>query len=260
MLERLSRGLARWAVPELTRVLVAGQVLLYVAGYLGVPVYERGSFVPELALGGEWWRFLTFIFIPPMTNPFFAFFAWYLFYLMGGALEGQWGAPRYNAFLLVGYVLTVAAALLTPGLPATNVFIGGSVFLAFAFLFPDFELLLLFILPVKVKWLALLTWLSYGFQLLFGGWQTRMLVLASVGNFLLFFGKDILWLVRSGHRRMAGAAGGLSGRREPFHRCAACGITDVSHPTMDFRYCPECGGLGYCRDHISGHRHVKSRA
>jgi hypothetical protein len=259
MWEELARRLGRWAVPDLTRILVAGQVLLYIGGQLGAPVYERGAFIPELALAGQWWRFLTFVFIPPLTNPFFAFFAWYLFYLMGSALEGQWGAPRYNAFLLVGYVLTVAAALLAPGLPATNVFIGGSVFLAFAFLFPDFELLLLFILPVKVKWLALVTWISYGVQLWAGSGQTRLLVLASVGNFLLFFGGDILRLMRGGHRRMAGAARGLAGRR-PFHRCAACGVTDVSHPTMDFRYCPECGGLGYCSDHFPGHRHVKGGA
>ncbi|MBI5239296.1 MAG: hypothetical protein HY926_02390 [Elusimicrobia bacterium] len=259
MWERLERRFQRWAVPDLTRLLVAGQVLLYIAGQMGAPIHERGAFIPELALAGQWWRFLSFIFIPPLANPLFAFFAWYLFYLMGSALEGRWGALRYDLFLLAGYALTVAAALLVPGLPATNVFIGGSVFLAFAFLYPDFELLILFILPVKVKWLALLTWLSYGFQLLFGGWQTRLLVLASVGNFLLFFGRDILRLMKSGHRRMADMAREASGVQEPFHRCAVCGVTDVSHPTMDFRYCPECGGLGYCRDHIAGHRHVKKK-
>ncbi|MCX5796316.1 MAG: hypothetical protein NTY77_12545, partial [Elusimicrobia bacterium] len=190
MWERLERRLRPYAVPDLTLILVAGQVLLYAAGHLGVPVFERGAFIPELALAGQWWRFLTFVFIPPLSNPFFAFFAWYIFYLMGSALEGNWGAWRYNLFLLVGYALTVAAALLVPGLPATNVFIGGSVFLAFAFLYPDFEFLILFVLPVKVKWLALLTWLGYGFQLLAGTWQTRLFVLASVGNFLIFFGKD----------------------------------------------------------------------
>jgi len=259
MWERLERRLGRWAVPDLTRILVAGQVLLYAAGYLGVPVFERGAFIPELALAGEWWRFLTFVFIPPLANPIFAFFAWYLFYLMGSALEGHWGALRYDLFLLIGYALTVAAALLAPELPATNVFIGGSVFLAFAFLYPDFELLILFILPVKVKWLALLTWLGYGFQLLAGTWQTRLFVLASAGNFLIFFGRDILWLMRSGHRRMAAVARDVSGKKAAFHRCAACGITDVSHPTMDFRYCPECRGLGYCRDHIFAHQHVKEK-
>ncbi|MCX5795147.1 MAG: hypothetical protein NTY77_06625, partial [Elusimicrobia bacterium] len=115
------------------------------------------------------------------------------------------------------------------------------------------------VLPVKVKWLALLTWLGYGFQLLAGTWQTRLFVLASVGNFLIFFGKDILWMMKSGQRRMSKRAQEVSRVREAFHRCAVCGITDLSHPTMDFRYCPECQGLGYCRDHIFGHQHVKKK-
>ncbi|MDD5630164.1 MAG: hypothetical protein PHU21_13940 [Elusimicrobia bacterium] len=259
MWEKLERRLEPYAFRELTRLLVAGQVLLYIAGYLGLPVFERGAFVPELALAGEWWRFLTFVFIPPLTNPLFAFFGWYLFYLMGTALEARWGALRYDAYLCIGYLLTVAAALLAPELPATNLFIGGSVFLAFAQLYPDFELLILFILPLKVKWLALLTWLGYGLQLMAGTGQARLLVLASVGNFLIFFGRDILWRIRSGHRRMSARAREAVRGREAFHRCSVCGITDRSHPTMDFRYCPECGGRGYCRDHICAHQHVKKK-
>jgi hypothetical protein len=255
--DRLERRLQRYAIPDLTRILVAGQVLFFVAGRLGVPVFERFSFVPELALAGEWWRFATFLFIPPQTNPLFAAFAWYVFYLMGGTLEGHWGAWRYDLFILVGTVFTVAAALLAPGLPATNVFIGGSVFLAFAFLYPEFEFLLFFFLPVKVKWLALLTWLGYAVQFLGGSWQTRLFVLASVGNFLIFFGKELLWRAKNGKRRVAALAKEVSRKKEAFHRCAACGITDLSHPTMDFRYCPQCGGLGYCRDHLPTHQHVK---
>jgi len=256
---RLERRLQRYAVPDLTRILVAGQVIFYFADRSGMIALDRCVFIPALALSGEWWRFATFLFIPPLSNPLFAAFAWYIFYLMGSALEGNWGAWRYNLFLLVGYALTVAAALLVPGLPATNVFIGGSVFLAFAFLYPDFEFLILFILPVKVKWLALLTWIGYGFEFLAGTWQTRLFVLASVGNFLVFFGRDILWLIKSGRRRMAVTVRDLSKKKEAFHRCAVCGITDVSHPTMDFRYCPECRGLGYCRDHLTAHEHVKKK-
>jgi hypothetical protein len=259
MWESLERRLQRCAVPDLTRILVAGQVLFYIAGLLGVPVFERCSFIPELALAGEWWRFVTFLFIPPLSNPLFAFFAWYLFILMGGALEDRWGALRYNLFILIGAILTLAAALLVPGLPATNVFIGGSVFLAFACLYPDFEFLLFFFLPMKVKWLALLTWLGYAIQFLVGSWQTRLFVLASVGNFLIFFGRDILWMMRSGRRRIGALAKEASRGKEAFHRCAVCGITDISDPTMDFRYCPECRGLGYCRDHLSSHQHVKKK-
>ena len=234
-----------------------GQALFFVMSLSGRYDISRVLLVPDQVLMGEWWRLITFLFIPPSNHPVFVFFAWYLFYLMGGALEGHWGTFRYNVFLLIGYLVTVAVSFLIPMFPATNVFIGGSVFLAFAFLYPDFQLYIFFILPVKIKWLALLTWLGYAYELLFGSWLTRLLVLASICNFLLFFGRDILWRMKTGNRRMVEKAKDISGKKEAFHRCAACGVTDLSHPAMEFRYCSECGGLGYCKKHIANHEHVK---
>ncbi len=257
LLDKLDRKLRRYAVPNVTMYLIIGQVLFFLFVLSGRFMLERVVLIPHRVMMGEWWRLITFLFIPPITNPIFAFFAWYLFYLMGSALEGHWGAFRYNLFLLFGYVLTVAVSFLLPMYPATNVFIGGSVFLAFAFLYPDFQLYLFFILPIKIKWLALLTWIGYAYQILVGSWSTRLFVLASIGNFFLFFGKDILWRMRSGNLRMAAQVRQISRKKEAFHRCAVCGITDVSHPQMEFRYCSECGGLGYCKDHIFNHKHVK---
>jgi hypothetical protein len=257
LLNTLERKLRRYAVPNATIYIIAGQVLFYVFQLSGRFILDRVVLVPALVLRGEWWRLVTFLFIPPITNLIFAFFAWYLFYLMGSALEGRWGAFRYNLFLLIGYAVTVAASFLVPLYPATNLFLWGSVFLAFAYLYPDFVLYLFFILPVRIKWLALLTWLGYAYEVLFGSWDTRLYVLASVANFLLFFGKDIAWRLKTGKRSMTAQVRQFSGIKEPFHKCAVCGITDISHPRMEFRYCSDCGGLGYCKDHIFNHEHVK---
>ena len=257
ILDKLERRFRRYGIPNITLYLIMGQVLLFMATRSGSFDIGKALLIPELVLQGEGWRLITFIFIPPITNVVFAFFAWYLFYLMGTALEGHWGTFRYNLFLLIGYVFTVAASFLIPGSIATNVFIGGSVFLAFAFLYPDFVLYIFFILPVRIKWLALITWIGYGFTLITGSWQTRLLVLASIGNFLVFFGNDILWKIKTGRRKMAEQAQQYTGTREPFHRCTLCGVTDLSKPNMEFRYCRECGGLGYCKDHIFNHEHVK---
>jgi hypothetical protein len=256
-MNNLEKKLGRYAMPNITLYLIMGQVFLFIVNLSGRFTLEPVILIPQLVLAGEWWRLITFIFIPPLTNPIFAFFAWYLFYLMGGALEEYWGVFRFNLFLLVGYIVTVAVSFLFPSYPVTNVFIGGSVFLAFAFLYPDFELLIFFILPVKVKWLALLAGIGYGYQILAGSWPTRLVVLASISNFFLFFGKDILWRMKAGNRRMITKAREVSGKREAFHRCAVCGITDLSHPAMEFRYCGECGGLGYCSEHLRNHEHVK---
>jgi hypothetical protein len=257
LLDKLERKFRGIGIPNITLYLVAGQGLLFLFLYAGKVDITRALLIPALVLEGEWWRLLSFLFIPPSTSVIFIFFALYLFYLMGSALENHWGTFRYNVFLLSGYLLTVGASFLTPFSPATNVFVGGSVFLAFAFLFPDFQLYLFFILPVKIKWLALLAWIGYGWSFLTGSWTTRLLIVAAIGNVLLFFGRDILWKIRSGKRTMAEQARSLAGTKEAFHRCTVCGKTDLSHPDMDFRYCPECGGLGYCMDHIDSHEHRK---
>jgi len=257
LLDRLDKKYRRYAVPNMTLYLIMGQVLFFVFVLSGRFIMDRVVLIPDLVMAGQWWRLITFLFIPPITNPIFAFFAWYMFYLMGGALENHWGAFRYNMFLLIGYLVTVGVSFIMPFYPATNVFIGGSVFLAFAFLFPDFQIFIFFIIPVKIKWLALLTWIGYAYEVLTGSWPTRLLVLASISNFLLFFGNDIIWRIKSGKRKMSTQTQQFSRSAEPFHRCAVCGKTDQSHPSMEFRYCSDCGGLGYCKDHIFSHEHVK---
>ena len=136
----------------------------------------------------------------------FIAFTWYIFYLMGSALEGFWGEFRFNLFLLTGWALTLAASFVTPLSPTTNLFIGGSVFLAFARLNPDFELAIFFILPVKIKWLALFTWLMTAYGLIVGSWPVRLQIFASVANFLIFFARDIVRDMRHGRRSMARTA------------------------------------------------------
>jgi hypothetical protein len=244
LLNALERKFRRYAIHNVTLYIILGQVLFFVFQLSGRFILDRVVLIPDLVLTGEWWRLVTFLFIPPLTNPI---------------LENHWGAFRYNVFLLVGYAVTVAVSFIVPMAAATNLFIGGSVFLAFAFLYPDFTLYIFFILPVKIKWLALLTWIGYAYQVLVGSWSTRLLVLASISNFLLFFGRDILWKMKTGKRVMATQALRLSGKKEAFHTCSTCAKTDISHPGMEFRYCPECGGLGYCMEHISHHEHVKKK-
>jgi hypothetical protein len=261
LLDKLEKKLGRYAIPNLTIYLIAGQSFFYVLYLTGKLGRETTILSAGLLLGGEWWRLFTFAFDPPRQGPLFVIFAWYIFYIMASGLEERWGAFRYNSYLLIGYLLTVGVSFITPSYPMSNTFLAGSVFLAFAFLFPDFELLLFFVLPVRIKWLALLVWLGYGYQVLVGGWSTRLLVLASVGNFLLFFARDLRWLLKSGRRQVVKQAAQFSRRdNEPFHRCMVCGITDKTHPQMDFRYCPQCEGqCGYCQEHVFRHEHVKKK-
>jgi membrane associated rhomboid family serine protease len=261
-LDKLERRFGRFAVPHVTVALIACQVVVFLANLATVggakPIQPILELVPERVLYGEVWRLVTFLAVPPPIHPVFLLCFIYLYYLMGTALERTWGVFRYNVYLLIGYVATVAVAFILPEQPAKNAYLLGSVYLAFAYLFPDFELYVFFLLPVKIKWLALLTWLFYGWTVVFGSWDNRLMVLASVGNFLLFFGKDIAQQVRTAHRRMGIRAASLSTRKPAYyHRCTVCGITDRTDPQMEFRYCSKCAGdRAYCMDHLRSHDHV----
>lgn len=258
LLDHLEKRYRRFAIPHITRYIVLGQVLAYI--FIAIERIDPAQmlFVPKLVLDGQLWRLITFVLIPPMrTHPIFIFFALYLFYLMGSALESHWGAFRYNVYLLIAYVSTVVFAFFTPGYAATNVFIGGSVFLAFAFLYPDFQLYIMFILPVRIKWLAMLTWAGYFFTVIFGGWSGRFMVLASILNFLVFFGADVVRKAKHGRRQMARQATRYATKDKPQHCCMVCGITEKSQDKPEFRYCNICQPTAcYCTEHLERHEHI----
>ena len=257
LLKKLERLFGRFAIRHLTLYLISGQVAAYVLMKLGRLDAYTLFLIPRLVLHGEPWRLISFLFLPPPTNPLLIAFSWWMFYLMGGALEGHWGTFRFNLFLLCGFALTTGSAFLHPDAAVTNLFLAGSVFLAFAHLYPDFELLIFFILPVKIKWLALLTWAGYTVGLLFGGWPERVLILAATGNYFLFFGHDIWQTMRWGSRQMKTQAERFAQLGAARHKCRSCGKTDLTDPHLDFRYCSKCAGDEcYCPEHIFQHEHV----
>ncbi len=265
LLARLERLLGRYAIPRITIYIIFLQSLAYVLWMASQARQGEGAedflsrlvLVGSLVRHGEVWRLFTFVVIPPTTNPIFFFFSMYFLYLMGMALENHWGTVRFNLFLLVGWVASVAVSLALPMLPATNAYLMESIFLAFAFLFPEFVIYLFFVLPIKVKWLALLTWILYILQFCVGTWLDKALIVAAIANFLLFFHRELLQRVRGGHRRMLVRAQSTALAIEPFHRCTACGVTERSDRKMEFRYCPQCAGTPcYCINHINAHAHI----
>jgi hypothetical protein len=260
-LDKLERVLGRLAIPNLSLYLIVGQVFVLLASLVQVLDQRILTYAPILVLHGRWWGIVTFLFQVPLPGSPFGFvwlaFGWYLFFMMGNALESHWGAFRFNFFLFISYALTVGLAFITPTHAVTNVFIFGSVFLAFAYLNPNFEMVLFFILPVKIKWLALIAWAGNAVLFVRGDLATRLQIAASIGSFLIFFGGDLLQSIRQGRRTAARRAEAAAAESEPRHRCHVCGKTDRSHPQLDFRYCSKCAGdQCYCPDHIQNHAHV----
>ena len=264
-LDRLERVFGRFALPHLSLLIVIGQVGVFFAEYFGRLSPLTILYAPVLVTqGGEWWRLGTFLLEPPRPGFFgivFIAFAWWMFFMMGSALEEYWGDFRFNLFLFTGYLLTVAVSFLQPEGYVDNAFLYGTIFLAFAYINPDFEMVLFFILPVKVRWLALIAWAGYAYEVVRGPWPVRLQVLAAIGNVLLFFGKDILFGMAASRRRMNRQAKRMveSAKEAPRHTCRICGKTNLTDPEMDFRYCSKCEGDDcYCPEHLQNHEHTQA--
>jgi hypothetical protein len=280
-LRRLERQLQPLAIPNLTILLIAGMAVAYVLSNFNPQIGELMEFRPKAVLRGEVWRLITFLFTPgiggglnPLSLLLFAMYLMFL-HLMGSALEGTWGAFRYNVFIGIAYLANIAASVLAsavigqdiaPGeeLAGTNIFLYESIFLAFAWLFPDFEILLFLILPVKVKWLGLLAVVQLTIQFLAGlatftqgGWLDCVLILASVVNVFIFLGHDIASHLRYRNKRMLRRFTETNQRPTARHTCIVCGATDLTHPDREFRYCTQCHGTpAYCDQHLAGHQHL----
>lgn len=263
LITKLERRFGSWAIPHLAIYLIAlqiiGVVLLSGEYVNGGDLFLFGSGILNQ---GEWWRLLSFMMIPKTLSPLFLIISFLVFYTISGALERQWGTFRFNLFILSGYLLTVLMALLNPGAVLTNFYFLGGVFLAFATLFPNFEFLIFFVLPVKVKWLGWLTAGMFAFALFTPAEGPgsafvvgdKLAIIAAFANYLLFFGKDFVRGVKTGQRRKAFAAERVEVAQQSMHECATCGTTDKTAPDMHFRYCSTCGKC-FCEEHISHHEH-----
>jgi membrane associated rhomboid family serine protease len=99
------------------------------------------------------WTLVTFQFIHG-TGMFWFFISMLVLWIMARPIEDSWGSPRFLAFWLVStFGASITATLLGRPL-AGDVFLGASLLFTFATLFPEVEFRLFFIIPVKVKYLA----------------------------------------------------------------------------------------------------------
>lgn len=263
LLDKLERKLRPFAIPRLTQILIVVQAGGFALMCSGRVQPEQLSLIMRNVEQGEYYRLVSFLAVPAVgvgadvRGGIALFFTLWLFYLMGTVLEANWGEFRFNLYCMIAYLGTLVAAILVPALPASNRYIGLSVFLAFAKLYPDFVIRLEFIFPVKIKYLAMLTWFVLFIELTFGTWVDCALVVASVGNYFLFFGKDLFRGLSHRKRQMEWHAKVRKTSHQPFHNCTVCGATERSHPRMDFRYCSKCAGsYEYCAEHLPTHEHV----
>lgn len=191
-MNRLERKYGKYAISHLIFYIIALNALVFLLSMAapGKPLLDLLVLDPRRVLQGEVWRLLTYIFIPPSQSPIWIIFLLYFYYLVGTGLEQAWGAFRFNLYYVLGLAGTTLAAFIT-GAGYTGAYLNLSLFLAFAHLYPDFEIMLFLILPVKIKYLAWLNWALMGFTLIFYALPYKIAAVAAVVNFFIFFGPDI---------------------------------------------------------------------
>ena len=279
--DRFAYSHPNFGIPNLMKVIVGGNIIVYLlAMFSGWGSVAFLSFNLHSVLHGEIWRLITFLFVPSNGSLFWLAVSLYFYYFIGSTLEREWGTAKFNLYYLSGVVLTLVSTIVASLLSGHNLTVSGtgyinmSMFFAFAMLYPDTQVLLFFIIPLKIKWLAwvdggffALSILSALFQGNLVGWVAPVIALL---NFVVFFWTAICDEIdyRRGRVRHQTSAQTINFKKAAKeqrkkqteqgyrHKCEVCGRTDADYPDLEFRYCSKCAGYHcFCEDHIFNHEH-----
>jgi membrane associated rhomboid family serine protease len=193
---RLERKIGKYAIRNLIIYITVGQLAVFLANFF-FPYYDIIGYISLSArevLAGQVWRLVTFVFVPDESSILWLLISLYFYYIIGSNLERIWDSFKFNAYYLLGVLGAIAAAFITGY--GSNIFINCAMFLAFAIMEPDYEVLILFILRVKIKWLALIMAAGYVYMLVVSNWAGRAAIIASLINVVLFFWRHLVDIIK----------------------------------------------------------------
>ena len=294
MLDKLEKKIGRFAIKNLTNYLIIGYVIGYIlyfgATYTNLNILNYLSLEPYYIIHNfQIWRVISWVLMPPRQNIIFAVIMMIFYWQLGTTLEKTIGTFKYNCYIFGGVLFTVLGAFLlygilvgSTGVPVVGIgvffstyYINMSIFLAFAVCYPDMQIMLYFIIPIRMKWLALVYAVLVLIEFFQNSWPGKAAIIASLLNFVIFFLVTRDWkrispaeLTRKSEWRKRGESlnsrfsGNTqksptnSGRYE-VHKCEICGRTETTNPELAFRFCSKCkGNHEYCSDHIFTHKHI----
>jgi membrane associated rhomboid family serine protease len=259
LLARLERRLGFLAVPNLASFIVGGMAIVWVLSSLR-PGFEQVLMLNlDAVRAGQVWRLVTYLFLPTNSSPVWVLLSLYWLWIVGSNLEQEWGSFKFNVYYFFGMVGTTLAALVSGG-AVGNTWLNSSLFLAFATVFPDYEIFLFFILRIKVKWLGLLSAGLLVFEFAMGSMSSRAAIAAAFINYFLFFGGTLVAMIRSRNLQVRQTARRAESRPPPpiFTESKSCAICKASEDDgADIRVCTceKCGGkprllcLAHARNH-----------
>ncbi len=275
-MSKFEKRFGKYAISNLSLILILCYVVGYFIELVNADFLLYLTLNPYAILHGQIWRIFTWIIIPPSSLDPFTIIMLLFYYNIGTSLERTWGTYRYNVYLLSGMLFTVLGSFVWlaieyfVGGPVMNLsyiyfstyYINMSIFLAFAATFPEVQVLLMFIIPVKVKWLGILYGLVLVYDFLFAGsLVTRIAIASSLLSFVIFFftsRSHIHMSPKQMKRRAEFKQDIRRNSRVTKHKCAICGQTEDDDPSLEFRFCSKCNGnYEYCQQHLFTHTHVQ---
>lgn len=257
-----------FGINNLMLILVIGNCIVYLMDMVsGSSLSPMLYFSRYYILHGQIWRIITFLFVSSVGSNMLMFaLSMYFYWFIGSNLEREWGAGKFTIYYGTGVLMAIIVGFITGH--ASTTYLNLSLFLAFATLYPNLRFLLMFIIPVKAKWLAWIDAALIGLSLVFAlirfQFGTALLIVVSLLNYLIFFWNELMYFIRR-QKRSAGrttvnfqrAAQAKRDKNGYIHKCAVCGRTDTDYPNLEFRYCSKCVGYYcYCMDHINNHVHI----
>ena len=279
-MNKLERKFSKYAVSNLTMYLIFGYVAGYVISRLAPGILNYLILDPYQVLHGQVWRLVTWVLVPPSTQGVLFYAIMMLFYYqLGMNLEHTWGVFRYNVYIFGGILYTVIGAVFTwlimsmygnaeimgvlVGTQVSTYYICMSIFLAFAVCYPNMQVMLYFIIPIKMKWMAYVYALLMVLDLIQSTWPRRIVMVMSLLNFGIFFlsTRDLYrYSPKEVHRRKVYRQAVQRPQNAGItkHKCAVCGRTELDDPSLEFRFCSKCAGnYEYCQEHLFTHQHVQ---
>lgn len=287
-IDKLERKYGRYGIENLTMYIIISYVLGYALMYINPGALSMLSLNVTKILQGQVWRLITWIVYPPSTSSplWFVIAILFFYYPISASLEHTWGKFKFTLYILSGMIFTVIAAFILHfvmggvldglgGIIFSTYYISLSIFLAYSLTYPDMTVLLMFVIPIKMKWMSIVyaAIVIYDVARYFmnGAWFMALPIIASLLNFVIFFlgTRDFnRYNPKEIHRKneFRRAVNGGS-KTVPFpgnsnavtkHKCAVCGRTEKDDPNLEFRFCSKCNGnYEYCQDHLFTHQHVK---
>ena len=279
-LNKLERKFGRYAISRLTMYIIATYILGYVLEFTAGNLTQYLYLDPYYILHGQVWRLVSWLLVPPESLDIFTIIMLYFYYSIGTTLESTWGTFRYNVYIFGGILWTIIGSFVLylilflrfgTGVPFesfgaafTTYYISLSIFLGFAITYPDMQVLLYFIIPLKIKYLAYLDLAYLAIAMYNNGWAGRIVIISSLMNTIIFFLMTRNYRridPREIHRKQSFRKAVNQGRMRngiTRHKCAICGRTEQDDPNLEFRFCSLCNGnYEYCQDHLFNHKHVQ---